>query len=413
VSTKRPYLYYNGSLGTWLMEVGQHFLTLDKRDAGMHLRVGGLSPEEYVGNLTEIENAFYRAQCDRAVDYAGPLAGHVSGPLKLSDGRTVLITTSPRMISPKRGRWPCLSRFFGELFGDEAPFALAWLKCAFESLAKGDFRASQLLAVAGEAGCGKSLFQAVVTEVLGGRVGKPYRYMMGETSFNADLAACEHWCIEDENGSTDIRTRLRFGDKLKDAVANSLLSVHGKGKQAITLPSFRRVTLSVNSEPEHLCILPPMSPSIADKITLLKCSHADVGNDRKKTWKEFTGELPAFVHHLLAMEIPKELRCQRYGVKAYHNPELFEALNSVAPEMRLLSLIDEVVKDGFAGTSEELERALRSSSFCFAVEKLLYFPTACGVYLSRLAGKFPDRVTSARANGRTRWEVRSAPTSPA
>lgn len=411
----QPELFFNGSLGAYLMRVGASFMQLDKREIELHLRVSGLSKDAFVGSLNELEQAFYIAQTERCVDYSGALAGHNAGTFETGDGRRILVTKSPRLTSPKRGKWPSLEKFFESLLGGEQDYFFAWAKSGFESLAKGDFRPGQMLALAGEAGCGKSLCQLLVTEIFGGRVAKPYKYMTGATAFNGDLAKAEHWCIEDEHGSTDIRIRRQFGTAIKDVCANLNLSVHDKGKQAITLPTFRRITLSVNSESENLQIIPPLDSSLSDKIMLLRCNQAEVGNDRAATWKRFMSELPAFVWFLLnEFEIPKSLRSNRYGVVAYQNRELADELTAMSPEHRMLNLIDEVFftmenrRDWTAdvkGSTEQIERWLRGSQFGSAVDKLLYFSTACGVYLARLEKQCPKRVTSSRKNGKVAWTV--------
>ena len=397
------------------MRVGESFLQLDKREIELHLRMQGLSKDNYVGPLNEIEKAFYVAQCERAVDYSGPLAGHNAGTFTTGDGRKILVTVSPRLPSPKRGKWTKLEKFFETLLGPEQDYLFAWLKCSFESLAKGDFRPGQMLALAGEAGCGKSLCQLLVTEILGGRVAKPYKYMTGASHFNGDLAQAEHWCIEDEHGSTDIRIRRAFGTAIKDVCANLNLSVHSKGKQAITLPTFRRITLSVNSESENLQIIPPLDSSLSDKIMLLSCGHADVGSDRAKTWSEFKAELPAFVWFLMnEFTIPKNMRSARYGVAAYQSKALADELTALSPESRLMNLMDEVFftkenrrewTSDCQGTTEQLERWLRQSHFGNAVDKLLYFSSAAGVYLQRLEKKHPERVKASRKLGRATWTI--------
>ena len=409
-------LYFNGSLGAYLMRVGESFMQMDKRDVELHLRVAGLSKDKFVGQLNEIEKAFYVAQCERSVDYSGPLAGHNAGTFETGDGRKILVTVSPRLPCPKRGKWPKLEKFFDTLLGVECELFYAWTKCGFESLAKGDFRPGQLLALAGEAGCGKSLCQLLTTEILGGRVAKPYKYMTGATAFNGDLAQAEHWCIEDEHGSTDIRIRRAFGTAIKDVCANLNLSVHSKGKQAITLPTFRRITLSVNSENENMQIIPPLDASLADKIMLLSCNRAEVGNDRQKVWREFMAELPAFAWFILnEFEIPKANRCPRYGVKAFQNEKLAEELTAMSPEHRLMNLLDEVffTKENrrewtadVDGTTEQIERWMRQSHFGSAVDKLLYFSSACGVYLQRLEKKCPERVSATRKNGKASWKIK-------
>jgi hypothetical protein len=407
-------LYFDAKAGSyWLESSPGNFLALSQKDAKLHLRVAGFRKEEYVGALNQLEHVFFTAQRERSVHYSGALAGHAVGAFITSDGRRILVTSQARTITAKAGSTEHFQRFVGELLGTEqVEILLAWMKCARETQKAGDFRPGQLLALAGPSGCGKSLLQALLGEWLGGRTAKPYRYMIGETAFNGDLAGAEHWCIEDENSSTDIRQRRKFGASLKEAVVNREISIHDKGHKAITLPTFRRTTLSVNDEPENLSILPPLDASILDKITLFRCQRAEVGHDRAKTWAQLSGELPALAAEVEAWKLRKQLKDPRYGVVSYQHPELVECLTSLSPEERLRNLIDEVVFDrrteAWKGTAEELERDLRNSAFSFAVDKLLAYSSACGVYLARLQSRFPLRFTKEKTRTGSVWTIQLA-----
>lgn len=413
---KLPEIYFDTRAGAyWLRIAPARFLLLEKRDITDHFAFAGMDVDGACGPLTNIKKALLVARLERWVDYAGPLAGHPCGLLVTSDGGRALVTSEARVIAPGAGPFPFIERFLEELFGDydhQVTAVCNWLKAARESLLAHDFRPGQMLVLAGPSNCGKSLFQAFLTEFLGGRMAKPYRYMTGESNFNSDLAAAEHWAIEDEHGSTDIRTRRKFGTSLKEATVNRDLSVHAKGRQAVTLPTFRRLSLSVNDEAENLMILPPMDPSIVDKVMLLRCSKANVGGDRLRTWARITKELPAFVRYLNRSRINPDLECSRFGVRAYHNPQLVEQLQEISPEERLLNLVDEVIfgskgrkDDEWQGSADELEKRLRGSEFAFAVDKLLGFHNACGTYLRRLAGHYPDRITSTKLTGKHRGRV--------
>ena len=395
-----PALFFDQRAGSYWcpMESGE-FIPLDTGQAKLHLRAGGLRLDAYVEGLSEVERALYVSQRERHCHYAGPLAGWQPGSFNTEDGRRVLVTSGPRLPAPKKGPVPWFDKFLGELLGGEQGqhFCL-WLASALATQRSGSFRPGQLVALCGPSGCGKSLLQYIVTAALGGRSASPYLYMVGETTFNADLAQAEHWQIEDRASSTDIRTRRKFGAALKEAVVNRELSVHAKGRQAITLPTFRRVTLSTNDEPENLMILPPLDESIADKVCLYQCTAASVGEDRAKTWASVVKELPAFLAECLALRVPARWQCARYGVKAFHHPALLETLTAASPETRLLTLVDEIAfadtKHGepWVGTAAQLERQLLASTFGHAAGKLLYFSTATSVYLARLAAKLPRRV---------------------
>jgi hypothetical protein len=238
--------------------------------------------------------------------------------------------------------------------------------------------------------------------------------MMEKTAFNADLAGAEHLYIEDENASTDIRSRRAFGAAIKDFTVNSELSIHAKGRDAITLPTFKRLTLSVNSEPENLSILPPMDESLTDKIMLFECRDGTrkLFEDRLRNLSVMRAELPAFLAAIERHRIRPKLADHRFGVRAFHSPALLELLSDLSPETRLENLIDEILFANekelvpWVGSAEQLEKVLRASAFNFAVDKLLSYSSACGVYLARLAGKNPDRYSSRKRSGKTSWLVK-------
>jgi hypothetical protein len=122
--------------------------------------------------------------------------------------------------------------------------------------------------------------------------------------------------------------------------------------------------------------------------------------------------LPGFVAYLLKLRVPSDLADPRFGVKAWHDTGLLESLGELSPESRLVNLIDQVIfAEGadavqWEGSAELLEKALRQSSFAWAVEKLLSFSSACGVYLARLAARMPERFACSMVRGKKRWKLK-------
>jgi hypothetical protein len=387
----------------------------------LHLLKAGFSDKEFIGPLNQLQAIFYRTQTECSVDYAGPLAGHRCGLYRTRAGGRVLVTSEPNLEVfevPKSDKitlpqhW---DRFLSELFSpdpEQIPYVMAWLKCARESLLQQDWRPGQTLVLAGPSGSGKSFFQHLITEFLGGRGADPYRYMMGLTSFNADLSKAEHLLIEDRAASTDIRTRRRFGTMIKEFTVCMEMSIHPKGREAVVLPVYHRLTISVNDEAENVMLIPPLDDSLLDKLSLFRCGYAQLSEDRKENWDNLTKEIPMLAAWLHRWRVPKNMVDPRYGVRAYQNRTLFDLLSELSPEQRLANLIDEVlfVKEigPWTGTAEQLEQTLYRSAFSFQVEKLLHFSSACGVYLARLALKWPSRF-EARKTGdhKTRWIIRA------
>jgi len=204
----------------WIENERFCWIPVDETALKRHWRRDGLStrvPED--GGVSPLENQLLDTQTKRDVGYAGALAGYPTGPVE-QYGNRILVTNALKLIEPRAGAWPLLERIFEGLFldphGDQRPYIFGWLKTGLESLCGGTVRPGQVLAIAGEHACGKSLVQNPITEILGGRSAKPVRYMTGATQFNSDLFMAEHLMIEDEAASTDLRTRKQFGAKIKD-----------------------------------------------------------------------------------------------------------------------------------------------------------------------------------------------------
>ena len=422
----RKCYWVENARGTW-MEVNETSLRRRLRGAGLRLKAAeGELLSEVNAKLIEIQD-----HCDLA--YAGPLAGHRSGPIEIS-GNRILVTSSPKLIEPQKGEWKMLSGILDNLLidgdYDQRDYVLGWLKVSYEALRARVLRPGQAMVLAGPKNCGKSLLQTLFTEILGGRCAKPYRYMSGGTPFNAELFGAEHLMIEDEHSSTDIRARRALGSHIKQLTVNQTQSCHDKGRRAVTLTPFWRVSISVNDEPEAMMVLPPMSDSendsLSDKLFLLRAMKAampmptEEHNQRTAFWQQLVSELPAFLHFLESSQIPDQLRDGRFGVKTWHHPKLLAALNALAPETRLLALIDEELfseekvaegvtiaekRELWRGTAEQLERRLFASDFKIEAQRLLTFPTATGTYLGRLA-KGGDRVRPDRSANSRGWIIR-------
>ncbi len=370
-------------------------------------------------HISQIDHVLIKIQTSQNVAYAGPMAGFSAGVLEIGTHR-VLVTDSPRLIEPCAGDWTMLRGIIDGLLGDDqTPYFFGWLKIAINSLRAGERMPGQALAIAGPKDCGKSLLQNLITPLLGGRCCRPYQTMTGGTPFNAHLFAAEHLMIEDEAPSTDLRTRREFGAYLKNVVANQEQQCHAKGQTPLMLRPFWRLTITVNDETENLMVLPPIDESLTDKITLFKARlqtmpmDTSTINARRDFWTALVAQLPAFAAFLDSYQIPTEMVSQRFGVKHFQHPDLLEELNSLAPEHRLLSLIDgylfDVMSTPWTGTADELERVFTDSHSDCRQEagKLFSFNTACGVYLSRLARRLPTRFDHVRTEGgRWTWTIR-------
>ena len=220
-------------------------------------------------------------------------------------------------------------------------------------------------------------------------------------------------------GQGDIRARRAFGAQLKQVAASRDQRCHAKNRVGLVLTPFWRLTISVNDEPENLVVLPPIDPSIEDKIMLFKVHKkpmplpTSTTTEREVFWKTILAELPALMDFVLNWKIPPELSSARYGITHYHHPEILAALDELAPELRLLALYDQEMLNGsgyisaFEGTAVQLEQALpdKDSTVRTQAQTLMTFNNACGVYLGRLRKKANPRVDCKLVNGHTQWTI--------
>jgi hypothetical protein len=417
-------VYYDKNSGSyWIPEDEERnrWTRVNETAVTRELREVGVNPQRARGEgNSEQDRALMTIQKRFNVGYAGKLAGYNAGLVE-QNGERILVTASPARIEPEPGEFPIIERFLNGLFKDQRIHFDSWLKLGVESRRKGLNRPGQAIVFAGPKDCGKSVLQnQILTALFGGRMAKPYLYMSGQTPFNGNLFEAEHLMIEDDIASCDIRARRNFGTHIKQFTANEEIQHHAKGKQAMTLKPFWRLSISCNDEPENLMILPPMDPSLSDKMIILKAFRepmpmpTESPEERAAFQAKIREELPHYLDYLLRMEIPVELRASRYGVIAYHNPEVLRDMNESAPEFQLLELIDTdlagCVKP-WKGKASSLESQLleQHSPVREQAKKLLYHSNTCGTYLSRLADKVPERVTTWMSNGIKKYIISGFP----
>jgi hypothetical protein len=433
--TEGPFEFYfdagSRSAGYWLRMKDGRFLNISQGDLKMHAMKHGVNVGAERYELSPFDELILDAQNHRSVDYAGPLSGYRTG-LHQVGGRRVLVTNESRAFESFRDRsgpwkeseWPFIASFLDDLIpGDAYDFTLSWLSLALKSLLACDFRPGQVLTLCGPARCGKSFLQVLITELLGGRASNPYQYMVGKSNFNQDIAEAEHGAMEDAASHRDIASRRAFGTSLKELTVNATFRIHAKGRAAVALPCYRRLSLSVNDEPENLLVLPVLDGSILEKLALIRChrvSEKVLGGDYRLNMERLRSELPAFGRWLLRRRIVPKLQEARFGVCAYHDQELLNALTEQEPHTRLLSLLDMVLwaprmldslkslsngETGWRGQAIELERLLAGSDLSYQADRMLPNSSSLGTYLGRLALSVPGRVSKRASKGVNLWEI--------
>jgi len=416
----------------WMLDDRKNWIKINETSVTRHLTAAGFrSTRRQDETISETDHILNEIQRSMDVEYAGSLAGYNKGILEYS-GKRLLILDSPHLIEPRDGHWPTFATFLETLLDaentDQIKYFNGWMKIGLLSLRAQKPRPGQALVLAGKKDCGKSLLQSLITEMLGGRCARPYQYMAEVTPFNSDLFSAEHLVIEDEQPKTDIRSRRAFGTKIKEITAIDDRRAHKKFRDGLTLPAFLRLSISLNDETENLLILPPFDDSLADKLIIFKIEHRAVPEDvdtrsteaREAFRARLSTELPAYIHYLLNIwEIEPELASHRYGVTHFQHPDILWQLGELAPETRLLQLIDtEIFKinakaplcprtDPWEGAASKLECVLSedSSRVRYLARELLSWQGACGTYLGRLKNQYPKRVSYLKQHRDRTWTI--------
>jgi hypothetical protein len=230
--------------------------------------------------------------------------------------------------------------------------------------------------------------------------------MIGKTDFNEDWFECEHLKCDDEAPARDYDTQQTFAAELKKLVADPHQWCHGKGKKAITLQPYWRITVSVNDNLEYLKSIPANDETLKDKLLILKAypgatvKLVERLGGKKVFAEKIRGELPAYLYWLLnEFQIPSELKDTRFGMKAFQNPEIVELIESDTPYMQLLHYLRREFSGRRFGFGEDGFGGLDLGSLAQEITNF-YTPkglipnslNTLGKYLTALSKKFPGEV---------------------
>jgi hypothetical protein len=422
-SPKAPRIAYDQSRGEYWRETPSGvFVKSSEKDIKRSLRILGWEPDRPTDTfgVNKADELLQGCQDQGPVDHVFCLAGHRPGIFATADGRRILVPRSPSLIEPREGSVENWERFLDELLGQEQlPHVVDWLSCALVDLygrKPEAWRHRQILCLAGPPACGKSFLQFLITRLFGGRAADPWPWMTGETSFNGDLAEAEHLVIDDKASQRDAGSRSRLGASMKQLAVSTTLTIHPKGKQAVTLPTFRAVSVSLNDDSDYITVLPPLEASIVDRLILCRCRPASMLPDWQDNLRRFTAELPAMVDFLLKWKV--HFPNQRFGTSHFLNAELVAMLSDFEPHLKLVEMIDShlwpdaapVTRAPVRMSAADLQSALlRSEKWGPIARQILNYSSACGVMLAKLEKRDPARYQSRRSQGVTSWLLSPPP----
>ena len=428
-------LYYYSDAGKWYAPNGQGgFARFKDGYASAMVAEHGFnrSIKDAQGN-TPAERAMLWLMQNRSVAFAGSLAGYRAGCHEIDGGR-ILVTETPRLIQPTPGDWQTIRRLVESMLADErhvqASVFYVWAAESFAAFwqrmtqpGPWPFRHCPALGIFGPRRCGKTaLIELVLAPLFGGRKGDPMQFLK-EGRFNKDLFGAALLTLDDKGASASLSERRQRGEAIKDLIWKPEQRMEGKGADALMLRPFWRMVIAGNDDDAGLQVCPALSPSLDDKLLLLRARQAE-GLPRTKeendAWTDtIRRELPAFAAFLLGYRSPECLPLDpRTHVANFQHPDLVASLREMQPEMKLLELIDGLGLIGadaplWQGTASEFEQALRAKDSEGILDRMFATVTSGGRMLSELARIAPARVERKNWNGTTHYRIfRSQGSSP-
>lgn len=401
-------VYYEEGTGVYYVKVPDGaFVRFNEGAVRSMFLIDGHSKETAKGMASEIDEMMNGLKKHTYIKWAGAVAGWWPGRATM-DSQPVLVTNGPTVITATYGSNTIILDYIERLLGPEQAIVLyAWLKSSREEFLGKTLRKAQAMVLVGARDHGKSLMASLVKLMLGGRQADPTQYLKGITAFNAHLYGSEFLLMDDQGGGASYEERKSMGDGLKQFCGNDAIQCHGKGKTPITLNPFWRLMVLCNDGLENLQVLPPVNEDIADKLIILRTigRAVDVRTAASGDYVAYKAALDAGISDFLGMlenwAMPAELMDDRFGLKAYHDPWVLEALQTFSPQEKLLTLIDEEIMAGaktdMVYTARDVERLLLDgqSNVRDEASKLLRGTGSTGKYLSRLTLSHPHRVKNA------------------
>jgi hypothetical protein len=271
------------------------------------------------------------------------LAGWPAGLHESEYGR-FLVIDGMEVMKGESGNWSTIRKAIQNLCGREAGdpeweiqynTLMGFLQQARreyqrENLA--DFYQAQVLVLMGPVGSGKSWVQTdIISPALTDRKFEGHLDTL-MSRFNAEIANYEFLIFSDPSGGESWAARKELAKRIRQIVTTGESPIERKGQDRYTLPARNRISISINED--GIDGLPALKAGVEDKIIMLKCYRVGMFSEtkdpgsKKRVTADLRAQLPAFCDVIDNFRVPTARRCDRYGVRDYHHPEVIQIAHS-------------------------------------------------------------------------------------
>jgi len=345
--------WYDGQRFWGKDTVSGFWQAIEKGDFTQRLRVSGYDQSKARGKTaSKVDEIEGKIKTEKRVDAAAPFIHRPEGVILYNNMR-FLNTARAKCMEPMPeamgipnpgfddlkqncGRliYPFLRHFLGGE-NDQLWHLLAWVKHKYVNGYRRTPKRSQMTFLCGQQSTGKTFFiQAILTPILGG-CGKGGSFLTGQNKWSAELAQCPLIAMDDDEGSSgDHRDMVRYTQRIKSIVANGELMFAQKFGSECAIEWLGALIAACNRDSHSLArSLPDLDLSVRNKIHLFLTNEVPFPgfSTLEENREILIKELPWFCRWLLDWNPPEctaERNEKRFGMNAYHHPDLLRDVSS-------------------------------------------------------------------------------------
>lgn len=312
------------------------------------LRCDGLNAESVRGAPSEVDRAMHVVETDNRLDGGFPFL-YSEKDIHVLRGKRYLNISRAHPTPPAQGIhfWgkscPFIKAILEGMFdAEQLRVFLAWFSHAYQGAISHQARQGHALFIVGDIGsCKTFLGQRIIGEALGG-FSEGTSFITGKDMFNSELFESGVWCVDDAEIAADRQKHELYSQIIKKVVANPSMTYRRMYAEAVTLPWMGRLVVTLNEDAIEM--LPNIEANLLDKVIFLKAQPSNVRMGEKvDNDARIASELPAFLAYLRDYVIPEEMkdaRSNRFGMKAYHHPELIAAARASSPSANFGEIVN-------------------------------------------------------------------------